>query len=416
MSSKSGTAKKMLGFVTLACVCMALTGHAAGGEEEHEARSLRLAKSILQRENFPYIASQGRGELDALMKQALSDQPDLAYEVMDLLIYRPISLTQADPARALAFLQAWIKQAEAGPISDVEEFQIAEARKELRLLEQAVSLGPFDAGAFLEKHGINESDWADKPYGLWQLTEAYSSGAFGEPDPTTLFQLAVRGAEVPFEWQTMIQFLYPKLEKGEALTFDLCDYVSSGFGVRFCEHRWDDRMEAEMNQILDDAKSQLPSGKEEAIDDLFLLASEYFWSKAEHEEGHGGAPVWRMRHMEDSVRGRRWSFLEQLKLATTGAAPNRPGLEEQDLMLDYLVREMIRDLDIYGGGKEYDITAEGVRDAQARFVKFRDHFGKVITETSGKERAQEWMLWLTDERIRDIRSTTSAIRGGGFLK
>ena len=361
--------------------------------------------------------------------EAAADTGDsqAAWRLLEELVLRAESLNHADPERAYAFFVRITDVWRSDPGLDISHHQWQHYNAYLEALRMAAEAGPFDAAQFLQKNQLDESNLPMGGYRTWQLAEQASQGHFGEPDPNLVFQLVIRGGEVPSEWKLAVTSLYPKWKAGEPIEFDLCNYVMSAMGVGFCNHRRELALDHELNVLLDGISRSLPPAQDHWSADAYEAAMTYFRLKAEHEEGHGGAPIWKARHMESSIARHKWRFLEWLKERTNLLLPEElidiDGVEAE--LLDVL-KELNNEFAAHSGDADFRgisqdgglnvQTWEGVEETQEAWHRFRRRTFRLLYGLGGPDFAEQWQAHLYAERLKVLQSTLSVVQGKGVIK
>ena len=104
-------------------------------------------------------------------------------------------------------------------------------------LEQCIEAGTFNMQQFIEQHDLEKPD-ETKPYYLWELAEdATNSNRFGAPSNLLALQLICHGGQVPFEMRTAVAEAFKHWKEDTKPYFDLCEHVTSRFGMRYCMRR-----------------------------------------------------------------------------------------------------------------------------------------------------------------------------------
>lgn len=353
------------------------------------------------------------------MDRPLIEQQVLVLREIETLIYRADSPAEVDPQRALELYQRFYDELENASWPDDAIVRKYDADSMLLVLNNAAKVKPFDITQFAKTYDIDLEEERRKPYGIWRLAEEASKGGrFGPPNPELALQLVVRGASVPSEWDFALEMIYPVWEKGEPFTFDLCQYVMSAWGTRFCDNRQEALRAVEIKEQLDSYKRRLEPDQAHLIDDLYESVMTYVQHKSEHEEGHSGGFGWRQRHMHSSEVGRREHFLSMLEKMMNGERPfTSAKIQDTSAALEPLLKDFKIVIPAHLEEAElYMISLEGVELTQEKWLVFRSNVQSLVTEVASSELADAWCAYFTDERVKDLESTRSAVEGKGFIK
>lgn len=150
----------------------------------------------------------------------------LAY-ALDYLLFRANSLELADPKKALEIYKEAKK--------NNPNLKLYDEKDKLKTLKLAAKSNNFDAKAFIKKYKIKDTN--SSPYYIWELAqEASKNGRFGKANPKLVFDLVVRGGNVPAEYEAAVKDTYNNWQNGIA-KFDLCKFITSGMGMGYCSYR-----------------------------------------------------------------------------------------------------------------------------------------------------------------------------------
>ena len=201
---------------------------------------------------------------------------------LDRLLFRADSLTLADPQKALDVFERAKKKNPSIALYDEEA--------KLEVMRKCAEAGPFDVGEFIRRYHLEEfTDFDGGYYQVWELAEEASKGGrFGAPDPHLVFQLIVRGSRVPAELELAVNEYYDHWKNGVVKEFDICRYVTSGFGQGFCSDRQlaeaGDEHQAALIAFIDSVDENAKA----LVEPAFRAVEAFIDEKAWNEEGHGG--------------------------------------------------------------------------------------------------------------------------------
>src|SRR5699024_4473770 len=203
-----------------------------GSADAHFALAYKYPLSKQQRiDHFATAAKEGHGE--ALEK------------VLDELLFRANGLTEVEPQRAL---DLYCKAKKANP-----NLNLFNEQQTAKTLKQSALTADFNAQHFIDKYDVTKSE-ADSP---WKLAEEAScpGGRFGKPDPKVVLALVVRGGFAPAARMAAVDSVYQHYQNGIVKPFNICDYVTSGYGMSFCASR-DNKEDSSLRQArLDSLKT-----------------------------------------------------------------------------------------------------------------------------------------------------------------
>src|SRR5699024_9036114 len=173
--------------------------------------------------NIHYPNSNGLIILPQLPKRDM----EALEKVLDELLIRANGLTEVEPQRAL---DLYCKAKKANP-----NLNLFNEQQTAKTLKQSALTADFNAQHFIDKYDVTKSE-ADSP---WKLAEEAScpGGRFGKPDPKVVLALVVRGGFAPAARMAAVDSVYQHYQNGIVKPFNICDYVTSGYGMSFCASR-----------------------------------------------------------------------------------------------------------------------------------------------------------------------------------
>ena len=187
---------------------------------------------------------------------------------LDMLLFRAHSLTEADPQKALDLYDEVKK---ANPQLNAGYYE----EEGVRVMKMCVEPERFDARRFMKKYGVKEQEedpdlsFGDEYY-VWRLAEEASTGGrFGKPDPELVFNLVMRGGFAPAELIPAIEETYKNWKKGIAKKFDLCKYVTSGYGQKYCAAREMGENDEEEDARFTELRAKLGKNSRKLLDKAY---------------------------------------------------------------------------------------------------------------------------------------------------
>lgn len=194
-----------------------------GSGEAHYALAYKFAHSAEERAyHFSEAAKQG-------IQEALDP-------ALDSLFFQAENLKIANPRKALGVYELAVK---ANPALS--------SWRNIDVIRMCIEPGEFDGNIFMDTYGIEEDQ---SGYSVWELAEeAANGGRFGEPNAELVLHLVCRGGVVPFETELAVSHAYNQWRNHETPRFDLCNFVSSRFGLNYCSGRRDRVIEERLSQL-----------------------------------------------------------------------------------------------------------------------------------------------------------------------
>jgi hypothetical protein len=317
---------------------------------------------------------------------------------LDGLLFRADSLAQADPQRALDVYEQAKKKNPSMALADEES--------KLEVMRKCAEAGPFDAGEFIRRYHLEEfTDLERGYYQVWELAEEASRGGrFGAPDPHLVFQLIARGGRVPAELELAVNEYYGLWKNGVVREFDLCRYVTSGFGQGFCSDRRLARAEEEHPAEMDSIIGSVDEKTKTLVEPAFRAAEEFITEKAWNEEGHGGtgARAW----VQESIIEQEDEFLNTVKKIRDGFVPSGVrALVHSDNDLNGTYRAVLKKVEEHPieGVNVLRVDTDSVRGVQRLWIPYRDRSAALYARLSPATTEDFWKSWLTDARIGQLK-------------
>lgn len=329
--------------------------------------------------------------------------------LMDDLFYRADSL-RVDPK---ALYATYLASLNAGAT-------LSYGGESLRECAEAPS---FDADAFEEKYRIN-GDIIPGDYPVWKLAEEASRGGrFGKPDPTLVFQLVCRGGEVPAELEGAVGDAYTNWKSGTVKPFNICDYITSGYGEGYCaakendkeENARLDRIEALVKKLGLDQKSR------SVVDDAYGALGRFLRGKVLYEEGNGGSgrAAWEIES-ENSQKNDYLTLIEKVANGYVITASSSLVADDQKLndtyqstisALSTLIQEHQNSTstDFFYPEGLADTVDELVQD-QRVWIVYRDKSVALFENANSKVSADVYDAYFTEMRSRDLEYVLQLIQ------
>ncbi len=222
---------------------------------------------------------------------------------LDELLFRANGLKRANPKLAM---EVYLEAKKANP-----NLMLYDEADTVLAMERCLKAPPFEADAFMEKYGVADEDGEYPFYDIWELAEEASlGGRFGTPDPGLVFNLVVRGGQVPAEFNSAVEAVYSNYVEGVVRPFDISDHITSGMGMGYCALREDEKCETKRVERIDALANAYPGIHAGCIRLTYSAATTYFDFKARIEEGHGGSG--RAAWVTESAGEHKDRFVERL--------------------------------------------------------------------------------------------------------
>ena len=336
-----------------------------------------------------YVAAARKGHEEAL-----------GY-VLEELLFRGESLRNTDPAEAMAVYKAAKK---VNP-----DIQLYNEAMKVKIMTFCLKAPDFDSVEFLSKYGVEDDDDEYPFYDVWELAEEASRGGrFGTPDPGLVFNLVIRGGNVPAEFEYAIEDVYSNYVNGVVREFNISKYVTSGIGVSHCAMRSNERVEKKRVLLV----QQLADNQPEINPSCFQLAYDasvrFIEIKARWEEGHGGSG--RGAWILNSEMDQKADFLSTLESFQGGLVPvSSEGIQQLDKQLIEITRRVII---LLGEEEEPDPILPTVMQIEILDLQWKsmvDAVTHLLLQINPEVDEEVWKCWLTTQRIGQLDSVIQRI-------
>ena len=233
---------------------------------------------------------------------------------------------------------------------------------------------------------------------------------FENPSSELVMQLIVRGGFVPAEVEGAIQDYYSRMIRTEGLVeFSVCDYVTSGIGMGYCARKYEAEEQKRILVQIEEMKDSFGL-KNSLLDTAYISAMRFIDSKVWNEEGHDGSGY--MAWAQGSLSKQRKSYLEFLSDINSGTIPVVSGsLKDNDSLLNINYKELFRGLekDPINGGR-FTIDADGFRETQRLWLKYRDTNTELLTVVSIQKDKDFWNNYFIKQRLEQFEQLKERIR------
>ena len=315
--------------------------------------------------------------------------------LFDDLVFRANSLKEANPELAMEVYQAAKK---SNPL-----LTFYGEKEEVAAIRKSIEAGPFNGDEFTAKYGLVFND-REPGYAIWELAEEASRGGrFGNPDPRLVLQLVSRGGCVPAELEAAVDAAWQNWKSGKVVEFNLCDYVTSGFGQAYCAGREEEKENKINRERIQALTLKLKNGAGELLPDAFKAASRFIEEKAWNEEGHDGTGY--VAWARESMMLQKSAWLGLVEKINSGVNPDTVvNRGDPDKALNEVYRMLINQLTKEPiSGMNYSVTAAGVRSVQRLWILHRDASASLFNRMAPLVSESAWKDWLTRIRTNELK-------------
>ena len=310
---------------------------------------------------------------------------------IDMLVLRANSLRLSNPQRALELYEQARKANPALTLYDEENT--------IKLLKMCAEPKGFDAEAFIKKYKVQDGHDGAADYYVWELAEEASRGGrFGKPDPELVLNLVIRGGSVPAELKAAVEKVYSDWKNGQVEEFNICDFITSGFGAGYCAARADAEQSETRDHKLDSLKENLGDAAP-LLDTAYAAAEKYIECKAENEEGHGGTG--RAAWILDSENEQKNRYIELVEKIQSGFSPDavKP-LAESDQLLNEMYKRTMKELK---NEKDHLVQPDQLKEVQRVWIPYRDASVELFIHLNPSVDLLVWKSWMTETRIEELK-------------
>ena len=292
------------------------------------------------------------------------------------------------------------------------------ANEDNATLKHCVEAGTKEMDLFLKKQGLTLVQVGESgAYSIWRLASDISYGKYGTPSPIVILQLACRDGFASAEKDGAVQAAYESYKAGEVLKFNVCDYITSGYGQGFCAQWRAEEAEKDYKQRIKKLKGHVSRSAVQLLDTAYANASKFFDAKAEREEGSGGTG--RAAWVIGSEMMQRSEWLSLIERADSGFLPGTWSKDTTaDKKLNATYRQAIRLLRTHpiAGFNAPPVTDTDLVYVQKLWIPYRDSTAKLCAAIMPSIGEAMWKDWLTAERIEQLKNvieTSKSLIPGG---
>lgn len=321
--------------------------------------------------------------------------PEALHYALEALFFRGNDLVLANPRKALEVYNNVKKNNSKITIYNEENY--------IKILKMASEVPLLDGEEFIKRYQLEKDEgFSDDSYYIWKLAEKASRGErFKNPSSELVLQLIIKGGSVPAEVESAVSDYYNIWKNGkEIVEFDICNYVTSTYGMSMCaarqEKRENDKIEKKLSSILKDLKLN----NKELLYSSYDITSQYLKTKVWSEEGHDGSgyAVWAI----GSLLKQKNKYLEFMKKIADGFVPECKGsLAENDILLNKRygeIKEKLKKTPLRG--MHMSITEEDFEKVQRLWIPYRDTNAKLYASISKQKEINFWKNYFTIQRMK----------------
>lgn len=324
--------------------------------------------------------------------------------VLDMFLFRANSLTETDPQEAL---DCYNEVKKVNP--NMKDGYYGE--EGARTLKMCAEPRGFDGQQFMKKYGVETK--GAQPYYIWELAEEASRGGrFGKPDAELVFNLVMRGGFAPAELISAVQDTYKNWKKGRARKFDICEYVTSGYGQGYCAARETDEKEEKEDARLTELRARLGKNSRKLLDRAYDWATRFFDEKAGNEEGYrcGTAHTAMVLSSEAEHKDQYLTLVEKVLKKQFRPSPE-DSLEVADQKLNRAYRDLLIALKKGEESARPCIPAQDeIKAVQRLWVAYRDASVKLFISINPAVNEKTWKSWLTETRRKELESALELVK------
>jgi uncharacterized protein YecT (DUF1311 family) len=257
-------------------------------------------------------------------------------------------------------------------------------------------------GKFLKKYGVEDEDGDYPFYDVWELAEEASRGGrFGKPDPELVFNLVIRGSPVPAEFVSAVEETYKNWKNGTVKEFNICEHITSSWGITLCTWRKDAEEEKDRERKLSYLYDRLPEEFGPLLRDAYDSAVEFIGEKTSYEEGHGGTGM--VAWIKQSEMEQKNEYLELVAQVREGFMPDttKP-FHEADQKLNKTYKEIMQKIKTRDHDPGKPQFSE-VKRVQRLWIPYRDTSSRLFAAINPNSDEYMWKSWLTEMRTAELR-------------
>lgn len=229
------------------------------------------------------------------------------------------------------------------------------------------------------------------------LMMIYANGKGAERNLDLAIKLACTIDGAPAEVEGRVEHLAKlRQEKWKGDDFSLCDDITSGFMQGHCASLSERFVEAKRKKRLSGLTSKWAEKDRKAFDVLSNTLEKFITSRTENEVDLSGTG--RGAFMIEEESALREAFLSAVEKFEHGELPrfSSEQFAQADKELNTIYSKLQKTKDPSWG----TVTADGIKQAQRAWLKYRDACVVFGQQKYPKTSADSWKTWLTRDRIK----------------
>lgn len=375
---------------------------------EAKAYYLKASKNNSAQAHFKLAYQYVVNKKDAIYhysQAAKLGHSEALHYALEELFFRGNDLIFANPKKALEVYN--IAKKNNNKITFYDE------KNSIEILKIASKVPLLNGEQFIKKYQLEKNkDFKNDSYFIWKLAEKASRGEiFSNPSPKLVLQLIIKGGFVPAELKSAVFDYYDIWKnKKELVEFNICNYVTSGYGMSLCAKRQEKneniKIEKDLSTLLNDIN---PSNKE-LLYSSYKTTSKYLDTKVWNEEGHDGSGY--VQWATSSLLEQKNEHMKFIKKIANGFIPAIKGsLSKNDKILNKKYKEIKKELKKNPiSGMRMSITEEMFTQVQKSWLEYRDINVKLYSSISSEKDMNYWKNYITIQRIKDYNSLEDIIK------
>lgn len=368
--------------------------------KKQEAKALYEKAALLNSAdahfNLAYrYAVSGEERLFHYKQAALEGHGEAMGYFLDEAFFRQNDLFKSDPFLALSVYESAHKK--------YPGMQFFGQQEKVQVLRYATEAGAFNARSFVKEYHVDTVKLAE-PYGVWEIAETASrrKGRFVNANNQLVLHLISRGGFVPAELMSAIKDAYKAWKENRHFEFNICDYVTSGYGMGYCANKVADKNEQNLEKEMAFLSRSLKNNAGAYLAPAYKAAAAFFESKVWNEELHGGTGF--AAFALESLMEHKNDFIKNIQQANKGALPEYiTTIKDNDARLNAVYKEAMARLKAKPLEEmNASVTAEGLQKTQRLWIYYRDATVKLLYTIMPRVARQQWMNWITKQRIDEL--------------
>lgn len=318
------------------------------------------------------------------------------FYTLEELFFRANDLLLSNPKKALEVYNI--------AKNNNSEITFYDEKDSIRILKMAAEVPLFKAEEFIKQYQLEkDEDFKNDGYYIWKLAEKASRGEiFKNSNPELVLQLIIKGAFVPAEVKSAVSDYYDIWKNNKELVeFDICNYVTSTYGMSLCAKRQEEaennKIEKELSLLLKD----INLNNSDLLYSAYKNTSKYLDTKVWYEEGHDGSGY--AQWATSSLLNQKNEYIKFIRKIANGFVPIvKASLSENDKILNKRykkIKERLKKTPVRG--MRMSIMEKDFIKVQRSWIDYRDINVELYTSISKQKDKKFWENYITSQRIKD---------------